>query len=275
MRGLTGCQIDFHGPDVDLHSGSFGGAVPNPLTALAGLLAALHDEDGRVTIPGFYDAVVAADRRGAGPVRRAAVRREGLAGRPGQVAGRGRRGRLHHAGADRRPADRRGQRHVGRLHRPGPQDDRAQRRVREAVLPAGRRPARRPTSSRWCEQFVAEHTPPGITATVHWEGDGVAPLVTPLDSPALPALVRAMEQAFGAAGGFTREGGSGPGGRPGRDPRRAGGVPRRRAAGRRDPLAERAGRAADAGARRGGRGLPLDRARFTRVSPGPVVAWGP
>jgi len=58
MRGLTGCQIDFHGPDVDLHSGSFGGAVANPLTALAGLLAALHDEDGRVAIPGFYDAVV-------------------------------------------------------------------------------------------------------------------------------------------------------------------------------------------------------------------------
>ena len=51
MRGLTGCQIDFHGPDVDLHSGSFGGAVANPLAALATLLAALHDEDGRVAKP--------------------------------------------------------------------------------------------------------------------------------------------------------------------------------------------------------------------------------
>ena len=151
MRGLTGCQIDFHGPDVDLHSGSFGGAVANPLTALAGLLAALHDEDGRVAIPGFYDAVVAADRRGAGPVRRAAVRREGLAGRPGQVAGRGRRGRLHArwSGSAARPtAEVNGM--WGGYTGPGAQDDRAQRRVREAVLPAGPRPARRPTSSRWC-----------------------------------------------------------------------------------------------------------------------------
>ena len=57
MRGLIGCQVDFHGPDVDLHSGSFGGAVPNPLTALGRLVGALHDADGRVAIPGFYDAV--------------------------------------------------------------------------------------------------------------------------------------------------------------------------------------------------------------------------
>ena len=45
---------------------------------------------------------------------------------------------------------------------------------------------------------------------MHWEGDGVAPLVTPLDSPALAALVRAMEKSFGRPVGFAREGGSGP-----------------------------------------------------------------
>jgi len=45
---------------------------------------------------------------------------------------------------------------------------------------------------------------------VHWESDGVAPLVTPLDSPALAALVRAMERSFGRPVGFSREGGSGP-----------------------------------------------------------------
>ena len=57
MRGLADAQIDVRGPDQDLHSGSFGGAVPNPLHALAGLLAGLHDGDGRVTLPGFYDKV--------------------------------------------------------------------------------------------------------------------------------------------------------------------------------------------------------------------------
>ena len=44
MRGMAGGQVDFHGPDIDLHSGVFGGAVPNPLTALSRLVAALHDD---------------------------------------------------------------------------------------------------------------------------------------------------------------------------------------------------------------------------------------
>ena len=57
MRGLTDCQIDLHGPDVDLHSGSFGGSVPNPLTVMAHLLAGLHDENNHVTLDGFYDDV--------------------------------------------------------------------------------------------------------------------------------------------------------------------------------------------------------------------------
>ncbi|MCW2510645.1 MAG: Beta-Ala-His dipeptidase, partial [Modestobacter sp.] len=57
MRGLTDAEITLRGPAVDLHSGSFGGAVPNPLHAMAELLAGLHDTEGRVTLPGFYDKV--------------------------------------------------------------------------------------------------------------------------------------------------------------------------------------------------------------------------
>jgi acetylornithine deacetylase/succinyl-diaminopimelate desuccinylase-like protein len=58
MRGLLDAQIDLTGPERDLHSGSFGGAVPNPLHALASLLAGLHDTAGRVTLPRFYDSVL-------------------------------------------------------------------------------------------------------------------------------------------------------------------------------------------------------------------------
>ncbi|BFO15120.1 hypothetical protein SHKM778_15080 [Streptomyces sp. KM77-8] len=58
MRGLAECEIRLYGPDQDIHSGSFGGAVPNPATAAARLVAALHDEHARVAIPGFYDGVV-------------------------------------------------------------------------------------------------------------------------------------------------------------------------------------------------------------------------
>lgn len=57
LRGLAYMQIDLIGPNKDLHSGSFGGSVHNPIQALAEIIAQLHDKNGRVTIPGFYDDV--------------------------------------------------------------------------------------------------------------------------------------------------------------------------------------------------------------------------
>ena len=57
IRGMMYCQVDVTGPTVDLHSGSYGGTVRNPANALATILAGLHDADGRVAVPGFYDDV--------------------------------------------------------------------------------------------------------------------------------------------------------------------------------------------------------------------------
>jgi acetylornithine deacetylase/succinyl-diaminopimelate desuccinylase-like protein len=57
LRGLMYTQIEVTGPGRDLHSGEFGGAVMNPANALAGILARLKDADGRILVPGFYDAV--------------------------------------------------------------------------------------------------------------------------------------------------------------------------------------------------------------------------
>jgi acetylornithine deacetylase/succinyl-diaminopimelate desuccinylase-like protein len=62
MRGLAEAQLDVTGPSRDLHSGSFGGGVPNPVRALAELLDGLYDADGRVTLPRFYDDVVPLSR---------------------------------------------------------------------------------------------------------------------------------------------------------------------------------------------------------------------
>lgn len=56
-RGLCALQVDVMGPKVDLHSGIYGGAVQNPIHALATIIAGLHDADGSVTVPGFYDHV--------------------------------------------------------------------------------------------------------------------------------------------------------------------------------------------------------------------------
>jgi acetylornithine deacetylase/succinyl-diaminopimelate desuccinylase-like protein len=58
LRGVTACEVTLHGPTKDLHSGMFGGTVANPLTGMAQLLAKLHDDEGRVQIPGFYDDVL-------------------------------------------------------------------------------------------------------------------------------------------------------------------------------------------------------------------------
>ena len=57
LRGIAAMELIMRGPARDLHSGLFGGAVANPATVVARLLASLHDADGRVLIPGFYDAV--------------------------------------------------------------------------------------------------------------------------------------------------------------------------------------------------------------------------
>jgi acetylornithine deacetylase/succinyl-diaminopimelate desuccinylase-like protein len=57
LRGLAYFQIDVAGPSVDLHSGSYGGAVVNPATALARVIASFHDAAWRVAVPGFYDRV--------------------------------------------------------------------------------------------------------------------------------------------------------------------------------------------------------------------------
>ena len=58
LKGIAYFQVNLTGPNQDLHSGSFGGAVSNPANALAALLASLIDGDGRIQIPGFYDDVI-------------------------------------------------------------------------------------------------------------------------------------------------------------------------------------------------------------------------
>ncbi|MEO8772580.1 MAG: dipeptidase, partial [Ferruginibacter sp.] len=60
LRGLSYIEVEVTGPNRDLHSGVYGGAVANPITILAKMIASLHDENNHITIPGFYDAVVVA-----------------------------------------------------------------------------------------------------------------------------------------------------------------------------------------------------------------------
>lgn len=57
LRGLSYLEVEVTGPNRDLHSGMYGGAVPNPINVLCEMIASLHDQDGKIAIPGFYDQV--------------------------------------------------------------------------------------------------------------------------------------------------------------------------------------------------------------------------
>ena len=71
LRGLAYMEVEVTGPNRDLHSGVYGGAVANPATMLCKMIAALHDEQGRVTIPGFYDRVDALSQAERDAINRA------------------------------------------------------------------------------------------------------------------------------------------------------------------------------------------------------------
>jgi acetylornithine deacetylase/succinyl-diaminopimelate desuccinylase-like protein len=207
MRGLVAFDVRIRTADADLHSGLFGGAVPNPCHLVARLVAALHDEDGRVTVPGFYD-----DVRHLTPDEEAS-----LASIPVDEEGWGRM-----AGV-RRLTGEAGHSLLERIWtRPtcdvvgidaGYQGD-----GMKTVIPArgGCKvtfrlvPDQRPeTVTEAFEAWAREQVPAGVEVEITRHG-AVAPALTPLDHPALASLCRAIERVWGKAPLFTRIGGSGP-----------------------------------------------------------------
>ncbi len=207
LRGLAGVEVHVRGPSLDLHSGRFGGAVANPVAALAEILASLHDPvTRRVTVPGFYDDVrepsvderalfaqvpydVDEFRAEAGDVPATIGEagwsdRERLWARPtlefngiwGGYAGPGQKTII--------PATA-GAKITCRLV-PNQDPQRIADLVRSAVLAAA---------------------PAGVSVTADAK-EGGRPVVTSIDHPAVQAASRAMESVFGAKPALTREGGS-------------------------------------------------------------------
>jgi acetylornithine deacetylase/succinyl-diaminopimelate desuccinylase-like protein len=209
MRGVVDAQIDLRGPERDLHSGSFGGGVPNPLHVLADLLSGLHDDDGRVTVPGFYDGV-----RPISAAERELIARLPFdekawladAGHSGAAAGEAGYSTLERLWT--RPTAEVNGMWGGHTGAGGktivPAEAHAKLSFR---LVADQQPDAAIAGLR---QYVRDRTPAGIQATVTSVGGGVRPCFSPLDSPAVLAGQRAMARAFGTQVLFTREGGSGP-----------------------------------------------------------------
>jgi len=208
MRGLVSCQVDYSGPDGDLHSGSFGGAVPNPLTELARLVGSMHDADGRVSIPGFYDDVQPLPERDRELLGRLPFDEAEFLGSAQSHATRGEAGFTTLERIWARPtAEVNGMwgGHTGPGHKTiVPAHAHAKLSFR---LVAGQDPGR---ISELVQAWVEDGAGPGITASLQFFGDGVRPCLTPLDDPALQAVQRSMSRAFGVEALYTREGGSGP-----------------------------------------------------------------
>lgn len=205
LRGLSYVQIDVTGSPVDLHSGSYGGAVQNPANALAAIIAGLKGPDGRIRIPGFYDDVVAlteADRAAfaALPFDEDAYRRSlglpDLFGEAGFTT-------LERRGA--RPTldvngiwggfQGEGSKTIIPAH--------AHAKV-SCRLVADQDPDR---IFELLRAYVLEIAPPGVRVEVHNLGGG-RPSLTPIDHPATQAAARALAATFGREPVYIREGGS-------------------------------------------------------------------
>ena len=205
LRGLMYAQIDVVGTAVDLHSGSYGGAVQNPANALAQIIAALKGPDGRIRVPGFYDDVQPlseADRAALAALPFDEAAYQAHLGLPALV------GEAGFSTLERRATrptldvngiwggfTGEGSKTIIPAH--------AHAKV-SCRLVAAQDPDRIFEAFR---AYVEEIAPPGVTTTVRYLGGGHSS-TTPSDHPATRAAARALEATFGRAPVFIREGGS-------------------------------------------------------------------
>ena len=207
MRGLVGFDVHIRTATGDLHSGVFGGAVPNAARFAAGLAAALHDRDGRVVLPGFYDAVrplapSEQESLDAVPFDPSAwMAQAGVSALDGEAG----RSTLERIGS--RPTAEivgiwGGYRGTG-IKTIVPAE--AGFKVAMRLVPDQDPGAVAAAFEAW----IAARAPAGAEVTVHREG-GVAPALTPVGHPAVAALARVLERVWGRPPLYTREGGSGP-----------------------------------------------------------------
>ncbi|CAL9534532.1 Succinyl-diaminopimelate desuccinylase [Streptomyces sp. enrichment culture] len=207
MRGVADCEIDLHGPDQDIHSGAFGGAVPNPATVAARLVAALHDADEKVAIPGFYDNVAELTDEERRLIAELPFDEDEWLRTAKSHAAAGEKGYSTLERVWARPtAEVNGI--GGGYQGPGgktivPASAHLKLSFR---LVSGQDPYEIEAAVR---DWVAARVPHGIRHSLVF-GAPTRPCLTPLDHPALRSVVRAMERAFGEKVRFTREGGSGP-----------------------------------------------------------------
>ena len=207
MRGLVAFTVGIRTASGDLHSGMFGGAVPNAALVAARLAASLHDGDGRVTVPAFYDDVRELQSEEAASLASIPFDEREWMHQAGVTALSGERGRSVLEQVATRPTA-----EVVGIASGYAGDGMKTIVPATATLKVAFRlvPDQGPESvAAGFSEWLGQHTPPGAEITVDREG-GVRPALTPVDHPAMGALARVIERVWGKAPLFVREGGSGP-----------------------------------------------------------------
>ncbi len=205
LRGVWAGDITVRGPSQDLHSGMYGGAVHNPNQALCELLARLHDETGRVTVPNFYDEVQPLNDRERTALARVPYGEEKLLEESGAPAAWGERGFSVTERIGARPTL-----EINGIWGGFIGDGfktvipaQAHAKVSCRLVPHQQSAAIGPMIERYLQQIA----PPTVQVTVHTRQHAPA-IVVPLDVPEIQAAARAYARAFGAQPVFSREGGS-------------------------------------------------------------------
>ncbi|MBN1963680.1 MAG: dipeptidase [Anaerolineae bacterium] len=205
LRGITYMEIEVRGPSHDLHSGMYGGIVHNPAQALAEILAAMHDTDGRVTVPGFYDRVRAVDADERAELAKTPFSLERLQNETGLSTPWGETGYALHERLGIRPTLEINGLVSGWTGEGG-----------KTVLPARALakvscrlvPDQDPQEvEELVRRYVASITPSTVTSEVRGLHHGWWAVVE-RDSPYMQAAIRAYEFGFGKRPVFMREGGS-------------------------------------------------------------------
>lgn len=205
LRGLAYFEIEVTGPDHDLHSGAYGGAVHNPINALCALIAGLQDRDGHITIPGFYDKVRQLDAAERAALARIPFKRQPWLRETGAPADWGEPAYTIPERLTARPTlDVNGI--WGGYTEPGTKTvlpSKAFAKISTRLVP-DQDPAE---ISLLFRDYVAEIAPLTVDVKVHSLQSGEAAIVD-RDSPAMQAACQAYAKAFGREPLFTREGGS-------------------------------------------------------------------
>ena len=205
LRGLAYFEIRLYGPDHDLHSGLFGGAIHNPAQILCELIAGMHDERGRVTLPGFYDSVRPLSSEERQELARLPMDENFYLQQTGAPALYGEEGYS--------PVERVGARptlEVNGLLSGFTGEGSKTVLPAQAMAKISMRlvPDQKPEEVRQqLLRYLEERTP----ETVRWEviqHAGGSPSITPRDIPGVQAMSEAMQAAWGKRPVFRREGGS-------------------------------------------------------------------